>query len=326
MRSLTIAQCLHEHDATIDIRFILSKQAPYAGDCPFPVFYCPSSPTKHNQIVKEHIEKFRPNIVLFDASGRVAQLRRAKSIGATTVFICQHNKKLGKALRFRRLRFTDKIWVVQPEFSLPALSEWSKLKLRLLQRPTPEAIGPIFFTPNASLIKQTLEKFELKQGQYILVNSGSGGHVVNNTNAAEEFAKAANIIATTIDTPVVVVYGPNYTGQMRTNSKCLNIAKLDARSFSALLSQSQAALLAGGSALFQGISFGINIVSATVSKDQDERIDACVKRGLIRRAELTAPSLADTLLQALNEKKQNTSNAIENGLARAKSALLELIE
>jgi len=324
MRSLTIAQSVYERNPNLDIRFILSEQAPYASSCPFPTYICPSSPTKHTHLVNYFIDDFDPTIVVFDASGRVAQLKHAKHKGASTIFICQHNKKLAKALRFRRLRFTDKIWVVQPKFAISTLSVWSKLKLKLAGREAPEAIGPIFYTPNEQMIRETLQKHNLESRSYILVNAGSGGHVVNHVNAAEEFSYAANIIANSTDIRVVVIYGPNFAGKILKGSKCLNVPQLDARSFSALLSQSKAALLAGGSALFQGISFGINIVSAAVSKDQDERINICVKHRLVSKSVLEAQSLADTLLKSIGEQNNIESKLVSNGLAIASHGLIQL--
>lgn len=324
MRSLAIARAVKDHDEHIDIRFVLSQQAPYRKSCPFPVYLCPTSATKHTTLVNQFIEQYRPNVVIFDAAGRASQLKYARSAGAKTVFICQHNKKLRKGLGLRRLRYTDQIWSVQPEFAVKPLSLWSQLKLKMLHKSEPIAIGPVFQLPEASHVAEVLARFQLQENQYILVNAGSGGHHVDGKNAGEVFAQVAQRLSEVLQEKIVVVYGPNFTGSYLSETNCLIIPALEPQAFNALLSRAQGALLSGGSALLQAISYGLDIVACAVSKDQHERIDACVRQGLITKSSPDANALSTTALRWLTVKTHREKPDLCSGLEKAKTKLLEL--
>src|ERR1700733_9974771 len=64
------------------LHFVLSSQAPYAAQCPFPTTLLPGSATLHTSQVVELLSSFRPDLVIFDNAGRTAQLRAARAGGA----------------------------------------------------------------------------------------------------------------------------------------------------------------------------------------------------------------------------------------------------
>ena len=68
-RSLAIAHGAGERWPGADIRFVLSRDAPYAADSPFPATLLPSSATFHSAAVIELFEKWRPEVVVFDNAG-----------------------------------------------------------------------------------------------------------------------------------------------------------------------------------------------------------------------------------------------------------------
>ncbi len=324
MRSLAIAQALKPKMGEHSIAFVLSEQAPYIEDCPFTVYRCPSSPTKHSDLVKRYIDEFCPNIVIFDASGRVSQFRHAKKNGAHTIFIAQHTKKLIKGLGLRRLPSTDQIWFVQPKYALPSLGIWSKLKLSVFRQTNLKVIGPIFQQPNPEEVTQILSELNLQKEGFILINSGSGGHKVNGVLAAEIFSQAGRLFAETTEQKVVIIYGPNFPDAIPdklpdTLPNCVYIRSLSQARFTALLSVAQGAILGGGSALFQAISFSTPTVTCAISKDQNERIDHYLsetktEEGLVRKSELNSQILSNHLAQLLHSKPINTRSHIKSGL------------
>ncbi len=83
MRLLAIARAASVRWPEASVHFVLSRDAPYAADAPFPATLVPSSPTFHSPAVIELIEQFRPTVVLFDNAGRTAQLRAAKRSAPT---------------------------------------------------------------------------------------------------------------------------------------------------------------------------------------------------------------------------------------------------
>src|SRR5687767_8709971 len=96
-RCLAIAQAFVQRRPDADIRFILSRMAPYAADPPFPTTLLPSSPTLHSREVIALIEEFHPDLVIFDNAGRTSQLKAARREGARTIFITSRSRQRRKA-------------------------------------------------------------------------------------------------------------------------------------------------------------------------------------------------------------------------------------
>ncbi|MBE0508226.1 MAG: hypothetical protein IBX50_16175 [Marinospirillum sp.] len=176
MRSLILADAVKSRWPDSEINFVLSKQAPYHADCPYPTHLTEQTPTFHIAEVNTIISEFRPQVVVFDASGRKAQLRHARANGALTVFISQHKKKRSRGLRLDRMWHTDLHWVAQPEFVLPAPGLWSRLKLRLLKKEPPLYLGTLYNQPSEDVKVNCLDRYSLTAGSYLFVSAGSGGH------------------------------------------------------------------------------------------------------------------------------------------------------
>ncbi len=115
-RSLAIAHGAAERWPRASIQFILSREAPYAAQSPFPAVLLASSPTFHSAAVIEIMNNWRPDIVIFDNAGRTAQLRAARKIGARVVYISARRRQRNKAFRVRWMRLIDEHWIAYPEF------------------------------------------------------------------------------------------------------------------------------------------------------------------------------------------------------------------
>ncbi len=344
MRSLALANALADKIEGIEIRFILSSEVAYAKDCPFPVYKTPTSPTKHNSLVTGYIDEFKPNAVIFDASGRAKQLRHCKDNGIATVFIGQHTKKIYKGLRWQRLRFTDRIWVVQPKFAIEPLSLWAKTKISWLGKHSPVPIGPIFSPPNQERLSALQQQYALEPGKYVIVNAGGGGHhrefEGQRVNTADLFAKAAVLLSkasvqqnkhSTPNLKTVMIYGPNYSGAGLSESDeaigngLISIPTLATEDFNSLLSEAHSAILGGGSALLQAISYGLDVVAVAISKDQQERISACVDQGLVSQSPPEPEKMAAAQFTLNKAKKDGESSSVVNGLHAALENLENLL-
>ena len=80
------------------------------------------------------IESFRPDVMVFDNSGRTSQLRAAKRAGARLVFSSRAPKLRWKAFRIKWMRLLDEHWIVFPRFVTGGLSRVERLKLRFFPR------------------------------------------------------------------------------------------------------------------------------------------------------------------------------------------------
>ena len=60
------------------------------------------SPTKEIAAVNALMAQQRPDLVVFDASGRQAQLQMAYKLGAKVIFISQHRRKRSRGMKVGR--------------------------------------------------------------------------------------------------------------------------------------------------------------------------------------------------------------------------------
>src|ERR1700736_4891017 len=100
-RSLAIALAVRQRWQAAEIRFILSRRAPYAAATLFPTTLLDSSPTFHSTAVIDVMRNFHPDVVVFDNAGRTAQLRAAKKLGARLVYISSRERQSNRAFRWR---------------------------------------------------------------------------------------------------------------------------------------------------------------------------------------------------------------------------------
>ena len=254
MRSLIIAKEVKRRWPNATIQFVLSRQAPYCATCPYPVALLDDTPTKNIKAVNDFISFFQPDFVIFDASGRRSQLNHAKKLGAKVIFISQHKRKRSRGMKVLRARVTDSHWVVQPEFVIGPISWLDSCKLKLIDKPEPTVIGPVFVNPNEARQAQLLKRLDLNVGEFILFNAGSGGHHHDGRYLVEEFAQAAAIVYQSTQIPCVVIYGPNYPKEIQINKGVNAIKELAHDELMDLLDASQAAVLSGGDTLLHGDS------------------------------------------------------------------------
>ncbi len=318
MRSLILAKEIKLRWPGAKIKFILNRHVRYVDSCPFETELLDSSPTKHIAEVNKIIEDFRPQLVVFDASGRQAQLAKAKSIGAITIFISQHAKKRCRGMRWKRAKFTDFHFVAQPEFAIKPVGYLDKLKLKLLKKAEPDCVGAFFNQPSIQKSNDVLKRFGVEKGQYLIASAGSGGHQSNGEFVAEIFYRATEEITKKIGLKTIMVMGPGYPNALPKSNNVIIISSLDNDSFIALLDNAKAALLSGGHSLLQALALQTPVLACPVSKDQPDRIKICQKRKIVNSVDLellvekASLMLTEEKLQALKSQlqQQPSSNGV----------------
>lgn len=297
MRSIIIAKQVAKVWPEATITFILSQQAPYIDNCPFPVLSIPSSPTKNVKLVNRFIQELTADIVIFDASGRKSQLQQAKKQGAKVVFISQHQKKRSRGLKLGRISVTDCHWVVQPDFILPDISRWEKAKLKWFNKPCPVYTGPIFTPIDKQQQQKLLAKLSIENTDFILFNAGSGGHKVGGILAADIYAQAAKCLSENNQITCLMLYGANYPNDVNSTDKMIAIKQLDNGDFINLIDAAKAVVISGGDTLLQAIALQKPCLTTPVSKDQPDRIRACVANNLV----LSCPTSSVDIIKAAKE-------------------------
>ena len=314
MRSLYLARGAQERWPEADIRFIVSREAPYAGEVPFRTYLTDNSPTKHVREVNRIVSEVQPDVVLFDCSGRVAQMKHAHHTGCRTVFVSQHIRKRRRGFKISRMRYCDLHWIVQPPFVDGDLNRIERFKLKFLGRPLVSFIGPVF-------PPEKKPEFALPGPQYFFACAGGGGNSVHGRNSAEIFAEAASKVTGETGIPGVMVMGPNYTGSMDAMPGLRIVPRLSGAEVVYVLGHAAFAILGGGDMLGQAAALRIPAVTAAVAGDQPPRIAAYHKAGLCIEAD--PERLAETVLAAMDDNGMQDLRArlakegLHNGLNRA---------
>ena len=330
MRSLIIAKGLQLYWPNINIHFILSDRVSYAKDCPYSVHNCQDSPTKDVKTVNSIIDKLKPDLVIFDASGRAKQFKQAKVVGAKVAFISQHNKKRSRGLKLNRLLNTDIHWVAQPDFCMNELSYWQRAKLRFFNKKPPKNIGPVFEVSSPDYQEQLLGKFALTRDHYFIFNAGSGGHLVSGELAADIYYQAAQSLYQQTKIKCIVIFGSNYPKQLPENSNIKNndiicVKSIDNKDFVSLIAAAQGCVISAGDTLLQCIALHKIAVAASVSPDQPARLKLCQNKQLVLAAEPTSSDLIKKALRVINMQAQERQVLINNMAQQASVRALESI-
>ena len=322
-RSLSIARAARDRWPHVEIRFMLSRQAPYAASVPFAATLLPSSATFHSAEVIRELREFRPHIVIFDNAGRTQQLRAARRVGARIVYISARARQRAKAFRFSWMRLIDEHWIAYPKFTAGALGFRERLKLRIMHRPTVRYLDVILARPSAPAAPPLAEAAV----HALLVPGGGTGHP-GARDAVEQFRSAARTLAAA-GTPTVFVGpaiedtagSPDVTAASEYATagtddpasgkhpglRCL--LPLPQPELMALMRVARIVIANGGSTLLQAIACGCACVAVPIAGDQRERIAACVKAQVARASSLNAADIVASSQALLNDESQRAALA-----------------
>jgi glycosyltransferase involved in cell wall biosynthesis len=333
-RSLAIARAVSQHWQGCAIRFVLSREAPYAADPPFPTTLLPSSPTFHSAAVIELLEKWRPDVVIFDNAGRTAQLRTARRLGARVVYISARRRQRRKAFRWQWLRLIDEHWIAYPEFIAGSLSFVERLKLKITGRPSVRYLDVIMSRADPTRRDAILARAGCDPGTFVLVVPGGGTGHPGADDAAGQFAAAADALAaggvatvyvgpkgsTSADGSAGTAAGPHYLGPL---------PQAELREF---MHSARLIVANGGSTLLQAIACGSACIAVPIAKDQAKRIRRCVAAGAAVPAALDAASIVQAAERLLQNEPQRAALAeraarlrLADGVEVAVQALADLI-
>jgi hypothetical protein len=331
-RSSAIARAVQRRWPAAGIRFVLSREAPYAAGAPFPVTLLASSATFHSAGVVELIRTWRPQVVVFDNAGRTAQLRAAHRSGAHVVYISARRRQRRKAFRLRWMCLIDEHWIAYPEFIAGSLTFIERLKHRLLRRPTVRYLDVIFSRakPASGLGESAAASPE--RGDFVLVVPGGGTGHPGAEDASAQFLSAAQAMAAV---GIAVRYvGPVGAASAQAGSPDLQLLGVLAQTeLAELMHRARLIVVNGGSTLLQAIACGAACVAVPIAGDQRERIRRCVAAGVAVEAPLAAAEIvarSQALLRdessraALAQRAQGL--ALADGVEIALSALRPYIE
>jgi hypothetical protein len=335
-RSLAIAQAAQRRWPEAAIEFILNLQAGYASQAPYPVHLIDGSPTHNTTAVNQIIDRMRPGVVLFDSSGRQAQLAHARRSGAGTVFISSRFKTRWKGFRLRRMRVLDQHWLAWPQLLGGGLAWHERLKLWLVPRVRVVPLEVIYPPPVPERAAQLQRELGVQAGRYVVVCGGGGGYRRSGRPASEIFAEAALQLGAALEgqpgLDILCVGGPNIALPVARHGPVRMLAALPGEQLIDLLAGARLALVNGGSLLLQAVSLQVPCVAAPIAGDQDGRITLCARHGAVAPTQLNATQMATVAARILGDdhEYQAMRRALQaldlaNGIDRALDALAGLL-
>lgn len=340
-RCLTFAQAARERWPDAAIQFVVNREAGYARGSPFETIPTDGSPTFNTAAVKRAIDAHRPDVLICDSAGRVAQLAHARKRGAATVYVSSRFKTRWKGFRLRRMHRLDQHWLAWPKFLEGGLTLWERTKLALLRGPEVVFLDPVQPGADAARAGAFLKSLGLVAGDYLLFTAGGGGYTRTGLPAPDIFGRAALEVHRATGRTVVWVKGPNYRGDGlldatiaagQATGRIVQLEVVRPDQMQDLLAGACIAVINGGSLLLQALGARVIAIAAPVAGDQPQRIEACVRRGLIVGAPLDTAALVKTTLDLMNAPGRSReldaglrALALGNGADQAVDALARLL-
>jgi len=331
-RSLAIARSVERRWPSARITFVVSRDALYATQCPYPIHLINRSPTYETAAVNAIVREERPHVVVFDSAGRVAQYRAARAVGARVVFISSRPTTRRKGFRLRRMRHCDQHWLAQPQFlgGQLTLSE----RARLLLAPNLElAFLDVLYEPvDSAGTAQLLERLGITGGEFALCCPGGGGVFAKGPNATALFYEAAAELARSQSLPVIAVLGTRFQPPTTRPPTLHVFPTLPNALLMGLLHEARVALINGGSLLVQALAQGAACVAAPIAEDQPARIAAASAQGLVVPAALDVVALCEATLRLLGDpvrradlRRRGAELGLRNGIDVAVEAIARLV-
>jgi glycosyltransferase involved in cell wall biosynthesis len=306
-RSLAVARAVERRWPGCAIKFIVSRDAPYARDTPYPVQLVDRSPTYETRAVIDTLERERPDVVIFDSSGRVSQYGRAKELGARVVFVSSRATTRRKGFRLRRMRRMDQHWIAQPRILGGDLGAGERLRLRFAPGCGVEFLEVLHDPVDESGTRELQQRLGVESGGYILVCPGGGGVFSDRRDATQVFYEASCRLARDAGLPVVAVLGARFVPPEPQPAGVHLLETLPNAQLMGLLRDARVAVVNGGSLLLQALAQHTPCVAAPIAEDQPARIDACARRGYCRATTLDAPSLVRGTVDLLENHGERSS-------------------
>ncbi len=310
-RSLAIARAASNRWPGAVIHFVLSRRAPYAAGTPFPTTLLDSSPTFHTAAVIECLERFKPDVVIFDNAGRTAQLRAARRVGARVVYISARARQRRKAFRWGWMRLINEHWIAYPRFIAGRLRLLERIKLKFLAGPVVRYLDVILSSPDPARRGAIFLRAACDPGTYVLVVPGGGTGHPGAGDAVQEFMAAAHALAERgVPTVFVGPVAAEEHAPQGGSAKYLHALGLVPQAELAELMRSARLVLAnGGSTLLQAIACGRACVAVPIARDQAERTRRCAALGVAAEAPCDAAGIVKVAEYFLQNEPQRAALA-----------------
>jgi hypothetical protein len=319
-RAREIARAVQARWPDAQLHFVLSAQAPYAADCPFPATLLPGSATLHTPQVVALLKSFRPHLVIFDNAGRTAQIRAARAVGARVVYVSSRKRQRRKAFRLSWMRLLSEHWIAYPSFIAGDPGWWETLKLRMLGRPRVRFVDTVL--PVSAAVAP------VSGADFVLLVPGGGSAHPGARDAPQIIGEAAADLARRGIRTVLAGVAAAADGSAAASGAGLltRLPLLPQPQLIDLLRRARIVVSNGGDTLLQALACGCACVAVPIAHDQAARIARCRDLGLIRDAPLLAAAIVDAVAALDQDEEQRQSLIARGRAAGVRDALPQILE
>jgi len=316
-RAREIARAVQYRWPDAQLHFVLSAQAPYAAQCPFPVTLLPGSATLHTPQVVALLRSFQPQLVIFDNAGRTAQIRAARAGGARVVYVSSRNRQRRKAFRLSWMRLLSEHWIAYPSFIAGELGGWERLKLKMLGGPRVRFVDTVLPAGPA-----VTDAAAAGAADFVLVVPG-GGTAHPGARAAPQIisAAAAGLAAIGLRTVLVGAVDAATDAALLTRLPLLPQPQLID-----LMRRARIVVSNGGDTLLQALACGCACVAVPIARDQAARIARCRDLRLIKDAPLVVASIIDAVASLHANADERMALITHGRAAGVKDAMPQILE
>lgn len=297
VRSVTLAEAAAARWPGLRIEFLLPGGPGTRQDAPFPK-HCHEGPDEtKGRFDAEHIERLRPDLVIFDSGCRSPTLRLCRRLGIRTAYISDRDGTCKKPFRLDWLRVLDEHWHQREHLTGTAFTRAQGWRDRLST--TRRTVFDTYFaeTP-ADWSVLPADIAQALAAPFVLLSPGGGGYEIAGRPVAEVFVDVAEAIHAETGHACLTLLGPLYAGKAVARVHTHALAIVPQSLFLALMRRAELVITNGGHSLNQALACGaVTVVAALGGSDQPARIAAYAEAGLVRAAE---PSVADLGAQAVH--------------------------
>jgi hypothetical protein len=321
-RCLTLAETLVARRRDVVPHFLLSREAPYASQCPFEHTLLPRSPTLSGEATTAALLRVGARMVVFDNAGRSSHIQAAARSGAAVIYISSRTRQRAKAFRLRWMGRLAEHWIALPECRETRLTPYEYAKL--CWHP---AAPQVRFIDVVLPERSTAAHAALFPSARVLVVPGSGTAHPGAADGPQVFADAAaKIEAAGHD---VLYVGPRVAPGDA--ARLRQVERVPGGVLRTLMERAELVVTNGGDTLLQALALGKACVAAPIARDQPARL-AMLLQG-VRVARLEAAEIAEAcrgLLQdavALARLRRVASGLeVRDRREQACDALLQLLD
>ncbi len=295
-RALNLARALRQHAPGLEAHVLRARDADLRDDDGLQVHRLDATPARADRAVRDCIAALRPDLAVFDGSGRTAQLRAVRQLGGRVAWISNRPGRRRRALAWRRLRWIDLHVMLVREPVRARLGPLERVRAALVPSAEHRFAGAVLPPPDP--LPDALAD-RLGDEVAVFVSGGGGQLDADGTPVPERFAEAAARFHAATGRAVCVVLGPQYRGDAPRQPGVTVIDALPTAQLSSLLATARLVVAGAGNMLSnQVVAAGRPcVMTATGGHDQPARLADYARRGAVRAAALSAEALATAAIE-----------------------------